>query len=394
MAAIAELPQELIAVIMSKLPVKSLLRFKCVCKSWYSLIKSPNFIHLHLNNSSSNHNCIMIRRCIDSIEQDIYCFQQVLSFYSHETLADLGIQIDTPFPTSYGYYNVSGPCNGLICMTKNTDQILIINPATREFRSLFVPQRGYYFDTVAFGLDPNSGEYKVVTIGLHYDHTRYSSYDKRMEYSPCSPPKFRGDREAVVYDFSTDSWRETGIVFPEPFNYSQKSITLNGAFHWMPVGAYRNVPILSFRISDEVIEPIPLPGFYSWEHENHCADLFVLNKSLAIVFYYCTECFEISVMNEYGVKDSWAKLVKLGPMPFAYTPLAFWNSNDEDMLLLEGKTDVESPMYDGHLISCSLQHQTVEHFPIYGNSTNMQNTFDIFMYSESLVSVNSIGKSA
>ncbi|KAL3630250.1 hypothetical protein CASFOL_023234 [Castilleja foliolosa] len=388
-AAIAELPEELITIILSKLPVKSLLRFKCVCKSWYSLIKSPNFIHLHLNNSS-NHKCIMIRSCIDSIEQEIDCFPHVLSFYSHETLADLGIQIDTPFPTSYGFYNVSGPCNGLICMTKNSDQILIINPATREFRSLFVPQSGYYFDTVAFGLDPNSGEYKVAMIGVHYDHTRY-----HPSYSPFSPPPlFRGAREAVVYDFSTDSWRETGIVFPEPFDYYQKSITLNGAFHWMPVGAIRNVPILSFRISDEVIESIPLPGFYSWEHENHCADLFVLNKSLAIVLYYSTECFEISVMNEYGVKDSWAKLVKLGPMRFAYTPLAFWNSNDEDMLLLEGDTDVQSPIYEGHLISCSLQHQTVKHFPIYGVPSNLQNTFDVFMYSESLVSVNSIGKSA
>ncbi|KAL3627361.1 hypothetical protein CASFOL_028724 [Castilleja foliolosa] len=358
MAAIAELPEELIAVILSKLPVKSLLQFKCVCKSWYSLIKSPNFIDIHLNNSI-NHNCI---------------------------------QINTPFSNSYGFYNISGPCNGLICMTKNSDQILIINPATREFRSLFVPQNSYHFDTVAFGFDPNSGEYKVVMIGLHYDQRCVSTFDEHLYWG--TSPRYRGDREAVMYDFSTDSWRETGIVFPDPFNYSQKSITLNGAFHWMPGSAYRNVPILSFRISDEVIEPIPLPGFYSWEHDNHAADLFVLNKSLALVFYYVYECYEISVMNEYGVKDSWTKLVKLGPMRFAYFPLAFWHSNDEDMLLLEGVTDFEVPIYDGHLISCSLQHQTVEHLPIYGEPSTLQNTFDVFMYSESLVSVNSIRKSS
>ncbi|KAL3627523.1 hypothetical protein CASFOL_028886 [Castilleja foliolosa] len=371
-AANAELPEELIAVILSKLPVKSLLQFKSVCKSWYSLIKSPYFIDIHLNNSS-NHKCIMIRRCI---EAQIQYFPRTLSFHSHETLAD-GIQMNTPFfPNSFGFYNFSGPCNGLICMTKNNDQILIINPATREFRSLFVPQNSYHFDTVAFGFDPNSGEYKVVMIGLHYDQRCVSTFDEHLYYG--TSPKY-----------------QTGIVFPDPFNYSQKSITLNGAFHWMPVSAYRNVRILSFRISDEVIEPIPLPGFYSWEHDNHVGELFVLNKSLALIFYYLYECYEISVMNEYGVKDSWAKLVKLGPMPFAYFPLAFWHSNDEDMLLLEGVIDFKDPIYDGHLISCSLQqHQTVEHFPIYGEPSDIQSTFDVFMYSESLVSVNSIGKSA
>ncbi|KAL3627697.1 hypothetical protein CASFOL_029060 [Castilleja foliolosa] len=382
MAANAELPEELITVILSKLPVKSLLRFKCVRKSWYSLIKSPNFIHLHLNNSS-NHNCIMVRRCSEE--------QHVLSFYSHETLADLGIQIDTPFPRSViETVTVSGPCNGLICISSHYDKMFICNPATREFRSLFVPpsfgyRSGYYIETVAFGIDPNSCEYKLVMIGVHYFHgDQFPTDDKYRYYG--SPPQYDGDREVVVYDFTTDSWRETGIVFPEPFDYSRKSVTLNGAFHWWPI-ELGNFSILSFLISDEVIESIPLPEFYSWEHETRCRDLFVLNKSLALIVYYQFECFEISVMNEYGVKDSWAKLVKLGPMPFAYYPIAFWNSNDEDMLLLEGVTDVETCYNDYHLISCDLQHQNVKHFPIYG----WPSEFDVFLYSESLVSVNRIG---
>ncbi|KAL3627691.1 hypothetical protein CASFOL_029058 [Castilleja foliolosa] len=393
MAANAELPEELITIILSKLPVKSLLRFKCVRKSWYSLIKSPNFIHLHLNNSS-NHKCIMVRRCSEE--------QHVLSFYSRETLADLGIQIDTPFPDSrIEIVSVSGPCNGLICISSHYDKMFICNPATREFRSLFVPpsfgcRSGYYIETVAFGIDPNSCEYKLVMIGVNYFHEHIGpvSPDRQDDYRYYgSPPQYDGDREVVVYDFTTDSWRETGIVFPEPFDYSRKSVTLNGAFHWWPI-ELGNFSILSFLISDEVIESIPLPEYYSWEHETRARGLFVFNKSLALIVYDQFECFEISVMTEYGVKDSWAKLVKLGPMPFARTPLAFWNSNDEDMLLLEGKTDVESSLFDGHLISCSLQHQTVKHFPIYGVPSNSQNTIDVFLYSGSLVSVNSIGKSA
>ncbi|KAM3220315.1 putative F-box protein [Capsicum annuum] len=41
------LPEEIIDKILSRLPVKSLLRFKCVCKYWNSITIDPRFISLH-----------------------------------------------------------------------------------------------------------------------------------------------------------------------------------------------------------------------------------------------------------------------------------------------------------------------------------------------------------
>jgi hypothetical protein len=47
----AVLPNDLIAEILSFLPVKYLVRFRSVCKPWKTLIYDHNFVKLHLNRS-------------------------------------------------------------------------------------------------------------------------------------------------------------------------------------------------------------------------------------------------------------------------------------------------------------------------------------------------------
>jgi len=53
-AAMYILPLELIIQILLRLPVKSLIRFKCVCKSWLSLIsKDTHFALSHFQLTSA-----------------------------------------------------------------------------------------------------------------------------------------------------------------------------------------------------------------------------------------------------------------------------------------------------------------------------------------------------
>ncbi|KAI9127164.1 hypothetical protein K1719_001723 [Acacia pycnantha] len=47
------LPKEIITNILKRLPVKSLLRFRCVCKPWKNLFKTPSFIQEHLSHSKN-----------------------------------------------------------------------------------------------------------------------------------------------------------------------------------------------------------------------------------------------------------------------------------------------------------------------------------------------------
>ncbi|KAL7166820.1 hypothetical protein ACSBR2_037484 [Camellia fascicularis] len=49
--AMLSLPEEIITDILSRLPVRLLLRFRCISMHWRALIDSSDFVKLHLNRS-------------------------------------------------------------------------------------------------------------------------------------------------------------------------------------------------------------------------------------------------------------------------------------------------------------------------------------------------------
>ena len=54
------IPENVEFNILAWLPVKSVIRFRCVCKPWDSFIISPYFISTHLNNNNSKyHGCFI-----------------------------------------------------------------------------------------------------------------------------------------------------------------------------------------------------------------------------------------------------------------------------------------------------------------------------------------------
>ncbi|XP_020270774.1 putative F-box protein At1g50870 [Asparagus officinalis] len=57
------LPSEIIYDILLKLHVKTLARFRCVCKSWQALISDPIFIESHHRRSKQNPLVLLSRRC-------------------------------------------------------------------------------------------------------------------------------------------------------------------------------------------------------------------------------------------------------------------------------------------------------------------------------------------
>lgn len=62
------LPHELIVEILLRLPIRSLLRFKCVSTSWRSLISNPHFTKSHFDLVASPAHRLLLNRISDGSE--------------------------------------------------------------------------------------------------------------------------------------------------------------------------------------------------------------------------------------------------------------------------------------------------------------------------------------
>ncbi|KAJ0600914.1 putative F-box domain-containing protein [Helianthus annuus] len=58
--------------VLSRLPVKAIIRFKCVCRKWRDLVSDPYFVRLHLSRSREalmiNKYCIGTQGRLDWVE--------------------------------------------------------------------------------------------------------------------------------------------------------------------------------------------------------------------------------------------------------------------------------------------------------------------------------------
>uniref|UniRef100_A0A2N9EFS6 F-box domain-containing protein n=1 Tax=Fagus sylvatica TaxID=28930 RepID=A0A2N9EFS6_FAGSY len=69
-----DIPSDVLMAIFAGLPVKTLLQFMCVCKSWYAIIRDPIFITKHVNHQStlSNNGYLAVTRRVGTFGVDVY----------------------------------------------------------------------------------------------------------------------------------------------------------------------------------------------------------------------------------------------------------------------------------------------------------------------------------
>ncbi|KAK9012594.1 hypothetical protein V6N11_040639 [Hibiscus sabdariffa] len=368
MEVIGDLPRELFLEILLRLPVESLMRCKCVCKYWYALISNPKFIELHLKYNCNNNVCVLLKRCL------LTCLgerENMLSLVCSNGFSFVNLDVDLSLYKKEPCLQLLGHCDGIICLSNYRDDIVLCNPATRESMVLpesslpcYLPISNLIPQTSAlgFGYDAKTHHCKVVRIVSYWEERSGSDlpHHSRVE----------------VYSLATGSWKEIDVKVPAHVWYSPCFETyFNGAFHWYAIDNNRNEVILSFHMGNEEFRVIPMPSVLPLYDHSLCRSLLVWNGCIALVIYPregTEKSFEIYVMKEYGVRESWTKILTIGPLTKVEMPLAFWK-NDE--ILMEGS--------DGLVVSYNLKRQELKDLPIYG----VPKSFATLVYVNSLVSV-------
>jgi F-box interacting protein len=291
------LPHDLQNQILVSLPVKSLLRFQCVSKTWKSLITSPTFISMHVEHSESTDNYAHLLHS-----------QKYIKFHTEYQLHHMDgsfsefQKLETPCQIGDRDYDEVLDCKGLIlfrtiCQRRNDVESLILwNPAIRMSLSLPRPcinvATSDKHDVYGFGFDHTSNDYKVLRLVTG----RYKFF----------PP------QAELYKLCTGAWETVRIA--ENFQYAIRAGTqalVNGASHW--VGNHKRdmafyspkLVIVLFHMCDEEFRVMKLPDYLSSLYVNH-AFLKVSGGLLSLMEYNNLSC-NIWLMKEYGVIESWTK---------------------------------------------------------------------------------------
>ncbi|PHU12465.1 hypothetical protein BC332_19395 [Capsicum chinense] len=230
------LPPNLLLEILSRLPVISLLRFRCVSKQWCSLISSPHFISIHLSlatvmatpNATATATPLFLLRHLSIRPKK----QEKYSVYLHPSKTEnliLVKQLNFPFKADSGnHFRVVGFCNGLFCVSDDLfryrDTVILWNPAIRKSIILAKPRvhfgpYGPYMFCLGFGFDEKKSDFKVVRIAY--------LQDGNGAYTVLPP-------EVEVYSLSTGLWKTVKKdIRCRIVEYFYSSVYLKGAIHWV-----------------------------------------------------------------------------------------------------------------------------------------------------------------
>ncbi|CAH9094774.1 unnamed protein product [Cuscuta epithymum] len=302
------LPEEILRNILKRLPVKSLVRFRCVSRLWKNHINAPSFIIDHL--SYSNHQTPSL----------ITDFEGTSNLHSLDLDMELRGVLDGHPTGSIRPDRILGCCHGLLCV--QTSQLEVVpltlsmwNPAIRGVMP--VPRsrtQSRVIDyKVGFGFSPSLDGYKIVIIYTGSDHVSLVV------------------RGVEVYSLATNSWKDIEFDILDRRCLIKESLNVNGSIFWLATNLLEfeedegwriNTPLalVSFDIASEEFKLMPTPPLFEG-----VAKLAVYEKRLALLHSTFDPNSSNSVIDlwviEEGIGVSWSKKFTFGPYPYYLQPL-------------------------------------------------------------------------
>jgi len=358
-----EIPEEIIEEeILWRLPVKPLLRFRSVCKTWNSIIASdPNFAILQLKNSST---CFDHRKRVmlwDRLDLSSVFFLENKNqpFTSSNNNSEFAItKINTSPITVQGLILAS--CDGLVCIFDEvTNSILFWNPLTGETKRVSGPPGGIPPLTrlciCGLGYDSSTDDYKLVYINV-----------------AMAPPY-----EVGVFSLRTNTWRQIQ-GFPIIICSVLPGVYSNGSLYWtgcsMDSPKHLRCHVVSFCLQKEKYRLLDIP-VTDYPAPNFRFGVQVLGDKLALHDASNVDgSYRLLLINPSETSESWTKHTITLPNDALFTPLCLLENVEEVLFQVNMNQFAVYRFRDG----------TIRHFQIIG----LPKTFHTITFSESLISPN------
>ncbi|KAJ8431377.1 hypothetical protein Cgig2_027971 [Carnegiea gigantea] len=297
-------PPELWREVLRRLPVKTLLRLRCVCKSWLSIIDDPAFAFLHLtlfNNLPDDFDRVIYKDegITLRVSRIIYTtLNDVRSVCKLETYCDVLTTI--PFQV-LGF---------LIKGAKHNLRLQLWNPWTRK--SLLIPRSPIRHppiirSVVGFGFVPfSSNNVNIIKVEA-LDTTPRSHYSNKVD-------------NVAIYSLKSRAWRTKSMDVTSSFTWyflAHKPPVSGGALHWLalrddydhdsgPLATH----IASFDLMTEEFSFAQLPCFYEGGDNGRVLAPIVVGGMLGIFDVSPSHiCIWVMQKNndDTGIKVSWTK---------------------------------------------------------------------------------------
>ncbi|RHN63605.1 putative F-box domain-containing protein [Medicago truncatula] len=349
----ADMPEEIIVEILLRLPVRSLLQFRCVCKLWKTLISDPQFAKKHVSISTAYPQLVSVFVSIAKCNLVSYPLKPLLDNPSAHRVEPADFEmIHTTSMT------IIGSCNGLLCLS-DFYQFTLWNPSIKlkskpsptiiAFDS-FDSKRFLYR---GFGYDQVNDRYKVLAVVqncYNLDETKTLIYT------------FGGKDWTTIQKFPCDPSRcDLGRLGVGKF--------VSGNLNWI----VSKKVIVFFDIEKETYGEMSLPQDYGDKN----TVLYVSSNRIYVSFDHSNKThWVVWMMKEYGVVESWTKLMIIpqdkltSPGPYCLSDALF--ISEHGVLLMRpqhSKLSVYNLNNDGGLDYCTtISGQFARYLHIYNES--------------------------
>ncbi|XP_074303135.1 F-box/kelch-repeat protein At3g23880-like [Silene latifolia] len=362
--------------IFTELPVKTLGKCRCVCKSWHSLIISSSFMAAHLKHYTQNNANSLI---LYKKKSENPCYEQCVLFRDSAQLMDGNSTVhSSTFPVAvceWPYFQLLGSVNGLLCISddayiRTSSRILIWNPILEKCIKLPMAMASLRdrISVLGFGYDCRKSDHRVVRIYYSKKETPVVEVFSVQERT----------RRIICADYLVQN-SITHLTFANCF--------VNGVIHWFTWDAenrpLRAKTLLRFNVTEEKFDMMELPEtIINMGESKNDSDfgVFEYQGMLSVSLYNAvhrqgtdiSDRCQIWVQREYNNASSWFKILDVRPLPgISHTgPVQYLGKNGE-LLGFTKKHSDELVYYDprtGHIKELGHRSSFSTRFSAYSES--------------------------